>query len=612
MALYHLHVKALSRGAGRSATAAAAYRAAEIIHDERSQLTWNYRRRKTVDREACEILAPARAPEWARSRERLWNAVEAAERRIDGRVAREIEVALPIELTRDERIELVRRFAERQLVDKGMVADIAHHTNPGNPHAHILVTTREIDEHGFSPKKNRTWDRKDTLAQWRSAWADEVNKALVRAGRDERVDHRRLVEQGILRDPQIHIGVAAAAMERRGEKTVRGDVNRELTSPEAQQRVLEDTLEAMQSLSREECHLIYTGHLAHPQRELLRQVIAMAALETPSATNPKGYMALEVRMAGLNELEDANEDIVKSGRNRQRRDVGDEPRAPRLSRGRSIASPGGGEGCDSRSMADRTRDRRSPEHTSEMGQTLAGVPPGPEPDRDRDERGGHPNGGMDRAVAEGSRDRNAGEIRARLGAYLVPGTQAPGRAGSPVGIDPHGVGSRESGGRGRILRPADRGPRGLDYPSHPRPDRGGRNEVLPATTGAEWEMPHRGEFGAGGTTSRRLTACDSGSTNEQSISQPVARDASRDREVNPYLEAVRSGLGIGLDPRMESLFEPPDPQKVAWYREAVEWIKQMHQRELDAEFARPAEPEKPNNREPDRGVDPDMGWGPRR
>ena len=199
MAIYHLRATMISRSAGRSATAAAAYRSASHIEDHRTGLSFDYRARGGVDH--VEILAPAHAPEWAQDRAALWNAVEAAETRKNSQVAREIRVALPAELDHGQRVELVRDFCQRQFVDRGMVADIALHA-PGregddrNHHAHILLTTREIAAEGFTTK-NRDWNAVEVLEGWREAWAQDANLALELAGQAERIDHRTLEAQRI-------------------------------------------------------------------------------------------------------------------------------------------------------------------------------------------------------------------------------------------------------------------------------------------------------------------------------------------------------------------------------------------------------------------------------
>ncbi|WP_299845311.1 MobQ family relaxase [uncultured Jannaschia sp.] len=197
MAIYHLRASVISRSQGRSATASAAYRAAERIADLRTGLVFDYAARGGVDH--AEILAPSHAPDWVHDRSELWNRVEAAETRKNSQVAREVRVALPAELSHDQRVELVRDFAQAQFVNRGMVADIALHA-PGragderNHHAHILLTTREVDAEGFTAK-NRDWNKVEVLEGWREAWARDTNRALERADIVERVDHRTLVAQ---------------------------------------------------------------------------------------------------------------------------------------------------------------------------------------------------------------------------------------------------------------------------------------------------------------------------------------------------------------------------------------------------------------------------------
>ena len=214
MAIYHLRATMISRSQGRSATAAIAYRVAERIEDRRTGLTFDYAARGGVDH--TEILAPDHAPDWVRDRSELWNRVEESETRKNSQVAREVRVALPDELTHAQRVALVRDYAQAQFVSRGMVADIALHA-PGregderNHHAHILLTTREVDAEGFTTK-NRDWNKVEVLEGWREAWARDSNAALERAGVEDRVDHRTLVAQ---RDEALEL--ASAARERGDE-----------------------------------------------------------------------------------------------------------------------------------------------------------------------------------------------------------------------------------------------------------------------------------------------------------------------------------------------------------------------------------------------------------
>lgn len=228
MAVYRFSATIISRAGGRSATAAAAYRAAERIHDARSGLTHDYRRRGGV--EYAEVMTPAGAPEWMGERTALWNGVEAAEKRRDAQLTREIQLALPHELEAWQRAELVRTFVRDQFVAKGMVADIAIHA-PGregdhrNHHAHVLLTMREIGRDGFGLKA-RQWNTTDQLETWRAQWAAYQNRALERAGRRERVDHRSYEAQGVEREAEPKLGPTAAKMEREGKASERGDERR--------------------------------------------------------------------------------------------------------------------------------------------------------------------------------------------------------------------------------------------------------------------------------------------------------------------------------------------------------------------------------------------------
>jgi len=220
VAIYHLSVKTVSRSAGRSATAAAAYRSGARITDERTGEVHDYTRKSGV--ESARLVLPVNAPEWAADRAALWNAAEEAETRKNSTVAREFEIALPAELSPQERERLAVDFA-REVVDRhGCAADVAIHV-PGNEgdnrnhHAHILVTTRRLTAEGFTEKTRELDDRKTgEVARWRERFADLQNERLRESGSSARVDHRSLAEQGIEREPSSHLGPAVAAMERRG------------------------------------------------------------------------------------------------------------------------------------------------------------------------------------------------------------------------------------------------------------------------------------------------------------------------------------------------------------------------------------------------------------
>lgn len=224
MAIYHLSAKVIARSSGRSATAAAAYRAGEKIKDHRTGQTFDYTRKKEVSYR--RIFAPLNAPPWMKDREQLWNAIEQAETRKDAQVAREIEVALPIELSASQHIILLERFVYTQLTSKGMVADVVIHDKKGNPHAHILLTTRDINitQDGFG-NKNRDWNSKAQLEEWREQWAKHCNRRLSIASSKSRIDHRSLKDQGLDQIPTVHVGPNCHAMDKRGITSKRKELN---------------------------------------------------------------------------------------------------------------------------------------------------------------------------------------------------------------------------------------------------------------------------------------------------------------------------------------------------------------------------------------------------
>lgn len=260
IAIYRLSAQVISRSAGRSATAAAAYRAGAVIEDRRTGQVHDYARRGGVVHE--EIIAPENTPEWMKDRDALWNAVERAEKRKDAQLSREVQLALPHELSAAQRLALVRDFVSREFVARGMIADLVLHEphrqgDERNHHAHVMLTLREITADGFG-NKNRSWNAREAIEQWRETWAEAVNRELERAGHEQRVDHRTLelqraeaaakAEQAraandnrtahvmefeaarLDRDPEPKIGHIAMALERRGERTARGDIWREVVA----------------------------------------------------------------------------------------------------------------------------------------------------------------------------------------------------------------------------------------------------------------------------------------------------------------------------------------------------------------------------------------------
>jgi len=227
MAIYHFTAQVIGRSAGRSSVSAAAYRSGETLVDERTGEICRPRRRERVAH--AQIIAPADAPEWAADRGKTWNSVEARDTRKNSQLAREFEMALPRELNEDQRLELVQGWIDIEFTQAGVVADLAIHTDEWNhnPHCHIMTTMRPLSADGWGDKL-RAWNDRSKIEQWRESWADHTNRALERAGIDERVDHRTLEAQGIERKPTVKEGYAARQMEERGAVSDRMAMNRQI------------------------------------------------------------------------------------------------------------------------------------------------------------------------------------------------------------------------------------------------------------------------------------------------------------------------------------------------------------------------------------------------
>ncbi|MDR2157036.1 MAG: MobA/MobL family protein, partial [Clostridiales Family XIII bacterium] len=263
MAIYHLSIKIISRGKGKSAVAAAAYRAGETITNEYDGITHDYSRKGGVVH--AEIFPAENAPEEYRNRAVLWNAVEKAERYDNAQLAREIEIALPVELTREQNISLARRYVLEQFVSAGMCADVCVHDpdrETPNPHAHIMLTMRPIERGGEWGAKSKTvngrkvntvdWNDREKAEDWRKAWAVCCNDALRANGHDAGLDHRSYERQGIEQIPTVHLGVAATRMERKGIRTERGDLNRETEFTNKQIRQLRARINKVKDWLKEE------------------------------------------------------------------------------------------------------------------------------------------------------------------------------------------------------------------------------------------------------------------------------------------------------------------------------------------------------------------------
>lgn len=265
MSIYHCSIKNISRSSGRSAVACAAYRSGEELEDLETGITHDYRKKTGIA--FAEIFLCKNAPERFQNREELWNEVEKIEKAADARLAREIEVAIPRELSLEEMKNLVAGYA-KMLTEEGMCVDAAIHLKVGNPHAHLMCTTRKIkvdgtwdqkekkvyalDEFGnkipvidqetreqkIGARGRRIWKRvtvaandlnaKENVEKWRKMWSEHCNAYLEP---EQQIDHRSYERQG-KKDviPTIHEGYAAREMEKRGKLAERCEINREIAA----------------------------------------------------------------------------------------------------------------------------------------------------------------------------------------------------------------------------------------------------------------------------------------------------------------------------------------------------------------------------------------------
>ena len=244
MAIYHFSAKVISRAAGSSAVAASAYRSASRIEDERLGRAHDFTNKAGVSH--SEVMLPAGAPERWADRSTLWNEVEAGEKRKDAQLAREVEVSIPREMSREDGVRLVRDFVSREFVDRGMVADLNVHWDHApdgspKPHAHVMLSMREVEGERFG-KKVREWNATSELQGWRERWGEHVNCRLAELGIEGRIDHRSLKDQGIDLEPQHKIGPAGARREERGEEAERADEHREIARRNGEKIIAEPSV----------------------------------------------------------------------------------------------------------------------------------------------------------------------------------------------------------------------------------------------------------------------------------------------------------------------------------------------------------------------------------
>ncbi|WP_292046415.1 MULTISPECIES: Ti-type conjugative transfer relaxase TraA [unclassified Brevundimonas] len=254
MAIYHLHVKVIGRKAGASAVASAAYRSASRLRDHRIDRSHDFSAKRGVVH--SEVMLPDEAPDAWSDRERLWNDVEAFEVRKDAQLAREVEFAIPREMSERQGIELARDFVQGQFVDRGMVADLNVHWDIGEdgmpkPHAHVMLTMREVDEDGFG-KKQRDWNATQMVERWRERWAELANERLAELDIDARIDHRSLEAQGIALEPQSQIGAPAHRIADEGiEAADRAEMHREFARNNGE-RIIADPSVALDAITHQQ------------------------------------------------------------------------------------------------------------------------------------------------------------------------------------------------------------------------------------------------------------------------------------------------------------------------------------------------------------------------
>jgi len=263
VAIFHMDIKIITKSKGKSAVASSAYISGESIKNEYDGITHNYTRKKGVVH--SEVMLPSHAPREYLNRSILWNSVEKVEKSCSAQLSRTFEMSLPRELTFEQNKAHAIEYARHNFVDHGMCADLCiHDKGDGNPHAHVMLTMRPINDDGtwgdkqkkeyildetgnkiydkvkrqYKCKSIKTidWNGRDKAEEWREAWASLLNSKLAQHGFTETVDHRSYARQGIDQIPTIHMGVAAMQMERRGIVTERGNINREIAVTNSQIR----------------------------------------------------------------------------------------------------------------------------------------------------------------------------------------------------------------------------------------------------------------------------------------------------------------------------------------------------------------------------------------
>ena len=309
VAIYHFSMQVISRGKGQSVVASAAYRSGEKLFNERYDKVSHYQNREV--KPETFILKPSHAPAWCLERVRLWNEVEHIEKAKNAQLAREFNVALPIELTNEEQRALLVNFVDKTFVAEGMVADVAiHRDDPQNPHAHVLLTIRPFNEDGSwgakakkeyllddegnftytksGAKRSRkitttNWDDKETLARWRSAWAFYANQHLRLAGHSVTISEKSNEALGKVEEPSIHEGFTARKLAKQGEFSDRVAINEEIKARNKAHVKLDEVNQRLERITKHERR--FTALTPAERTELkqlakvLRMYIAVDTLE---------------------------------------------------------------------------------------------------------------------------------------------------------------------------------------------------------------------------------------------------------------------------------------------------------------------------------------------
>lgn len=268
------NVKVMARSAGKSAVASAAYQSCSKLFSEYDQKMKNYNY-KWHELFHQEIMLPSNAPLEYADRKTLWNAVEAVEKNWNSQLARRFRMALPREVPSDQYVEMVRRYCQEQFVSRGMICDFAiHDKDDGNPHVHIMLTLRSLDEQGHWCQKCQKeydldengqrirlssgewkshrvdfndWNDHANGEIWRHGWETIQNEYLERNNRPERVDLRSYARQGIDKIPMVHMGPAVAAMESKGVQTNIGNLNRDITQHNSLMQSIRNIIRGLKS-----------------------------------------------------------------------------------------------------------------------------------------------------------------------------------------------------------------------------------------------------------------------------------------------------------------------------------------------------------------------------